>query len=151
MLTILGFISISAAFIVFFSDELRGYVRWLKAKPMVFLALSLLLASSVTVVCDTCFLSVVATVWVRLLMIAEWIINQLNLPNSIISLKLSKCLILNAVFWFPVIVVWGLIQWKKPIKDKTVLWRRQGYELSVILGLVVLIFLGLQLPGANSY
>lgn len=151
MLTIIGFISIFAAITVFFSDELTAYVRALKAKPLLFLALSLLLVSSVTVLCDHCFVWVIVTVWVELLMTIGWVINELRLPNGIIALGLAKWLIFIVVSLTPLCGVWLLIQWKKPFKKIALVWRRQSYEVSVILGVILLLLMGLQLPGVNSY
>ena len=151
MLAIIGFISIFSAFIVFFSDDLTAYVRALKAKSWLFLALSLLLASSVTVLCEHCFLWVVVTVWVRVLMMVEWLINQLRMHNVTIPFGLAKWLVFVAVCLSPILGARVLILMKKLFEKKALIWRRQSYNVSASLGIMVLIFLGLQLPGVNSY
>src|SRR5205085_1345676 len=99
--------------------------------------------------CDHCFVWVVVTVWVSLLMTIGWVVNELRLSNGVIALGLAKWLILLVVSLMPLFGVWVLIQWKKPFKKIALVWRRQGYEISVILGIIVLLLMGLQLPGVN--
>lgn len=147
MLVTIAFITIFSAIIVFFSEELGGYVKALTKRPYIFMCFSLLILSAGIEMYPTLILWVVLEWWIGLLYVVQGLSYFLgNFGDQL----LAKWVVIMVLSVTPVaIALWKDEKVRRHSLYNSDTIKKRGYSIGLFLWVSSVLLFILGLPGSD--